>query len=175
MRGAGTVVAIAIASTSSAAQPPPEAPEPTVVESYRGSTLATDGIATALIAAGVMTGESSLGGIGAATFVMGAPLWHVSNGRYARAMGSAAMRVSFPLIGLLIGDSLPRDCGPTGDCFAMSTSPFIGLAVGAVAAVALDTIFLSKGDAPPPRQPRWAPTATPTRDGGLALGIVGAF
>ena len=109
-------------------------------------------------------------------YVIGPPLMHVSNGRPRRALASVGMRVGLPLIGLAIGDSIPRDCGDTGDCMsAPSTGLLIGLGAGIVVASAVDAIFLADGDAPATKpKTSWRPVAHSTR-GGFALGIAGRF
>jgi hypothetical protein len=79
------------------------------------------------------------------------------------------MRVGLPLAGVMIGDMLPRDCGPTGDCNRPPAAIYVGLGAGLVAATAVDAIFLAKGE-----DASWTPVATPTRDG-LAFGVAGQF
>lgn len=171
------VVAIAIALTCQRAHadsPPPE-PDRPVVASYRGTTLAFDGIALGLVVAADAADAPFLAVLGAGTYVVGAPIAHMTNQRYGRAAASMAMRVGLPLLGLIIGDNLPRDCGPSGDCNGSPVALYLGFAAGVVTASAVDAIFLADGD-PKPSQPKatWAPVAGPTRDG-FALGIAGQF
>jgi hypothetical protein len=168
----GVVVALIILAGQRAHA---EAPEPDeAVASYRTTTLKPDGVALGLAVAGIATSESSLGFLGAGTYAVGAPLVHLTKQRYGRALASVALRVGLPLLGVLIGDSIPRDC-PAGDCMTGSRAVGIGFGAGVVTAIALDTIFLAQGD-PPPRRPQtaWSPVAAPTR-GGLALGVAGEF
>ena len=154
---------------------PSEPSDESVVPSYRGSTLASDGVAVGALAIGVAARADFMAVLGLATYVVGAPAMHLTNQRYGRAAASVAMRVGLPLLGAVIGDSLPRDCGPSGDCMGPPAALFLGLAAGGIAAMAIDTIFLAKGD-PHPSQPQlaWRPVAGTTRDG-LAIGIAGQF
>jgi hypothetical protein len=173
MRVSVVVVAVALAArTVHADSPPPQAPEePVLVESYRATTLVMDGVAVVLVAAGE---DSSL--IGIPLYVLGPPIVHMTKGRPGRAVASLAMRVGLPLLGVVIGDSIPQDCGPTGDCMtAPSMNVVIGLGTGIVAASALDAIFLARGDEPSAKlKTSWQPVAHSTR-GGFALGIAGQF
>ncbi len=72
--------------------------------------------------------------------------------------------------------AIARDCGPSNDCAsARGREVLVGLLGGAVAAIALDTIFLAAGDTPQPQaQSAWTPIAAPTH-GGVALGVGGQF
>ncbi|HEY5926891.1 MAG TPA: hypothetical protein VIV11_34630 [Kofleriaceae bacterium] len=168
-------VVIALACQRAHANSPLEPPDQPVVASYRGATLAADGVAVGLVAVGIATETNILVLLGVSTYLVVPPLKHVTNERNARAAASVAMRVGLPLLGVLIGDSLPRDCGPTGDCAGPPLAIYLGLGAGVVAAAALDGIFLAKGDSPP-SQPRaaWTPVARPTH-GGFALGVAGQF
>lgn len=154
--------------------PSPEPPDESIVTSYRGSTLAADGVALGVFAGGVATGSGRLALIGASLYVIGAPLVHTTNRRHGRAALSVAMRVGLPLLGFSIADSLPRDCGPTGDCTSAPVGIYVGLGVGVVVASMLDAIVLAKADARSQRQASWAPVGGPTR-GGFALGVTGQF
>lgn len=175
MRVSVAVVALLLVTAAARADSPPPPEEP-FVESYRNTTLAMDGVGMGLTALGLGGNVEVLALIGLPLYLVGPPLMHVSNGRPRRAVASVGMRVGLPLLGLVIGDSIPRDCGDTGDC---NTSPssgvLIGVGAGLVVASALDAIFLAEGDAPAAKlKTTWRPVAHSTR-GGFALGIAGQF
>lgn len=167
------VVAVVLAYQSAEANPPlAEPPAQPAVASYRGATLTADGVSVGLVVLSDLADAESLVWIGISTYVVGAPFVHLTKGRPGRAAASLAMRVGLPALGLVIGDSIPRDCGI---CGGPPGAVYLGLAAGVVTASALDAIFLAKGDATPPAvHAGWTPVAGPTRDG-FALGVVGHF
>lgn len=153
------------------------------VKSYWYQTLAADGLAitfVALAANGHGGDSDSLAKLGIGTYLLGAPLIHVSKGRPGRALGSLAMRVGLPFVGALIGSALEPtykcydeydDCGPDG----VSGEVVLGAVLGVVGASLIDATVLAKGDAPKAKaQPTWTPTARATH-GGVALGLTGTF
>lgn len=103
MRVLLVVVVVLVSVSGNAAANPPlaEQPEPPVVESYRGATLTADGAGLGLLALGALGESEHLVLIGASTWVAGAPLVHVTKGRYGRAAASLAMRVGLPALGLV--------------------------------------------------------------------------
>lgn len=143
-------------------------PEP-VNDSYRGTIVIASALSVSVAALGMGTESGPLFAVGAAGFVVGAPLIHMSRGRYGRAAASAGVRLALPAIGLVAGDSLPRDCGPS-PCANMPPALYIGLGAGVVAATVIDAVFLAKSDA----RGHLTPVAAPTRDG-FAFGVAGIF
>jgi hypothetical protein len=151
-------------------------------ESYRRATLATDGLALGLLTAGVMftaRGEGNLADtfvvLGASIYVVGAPVVHVTKSGNRRAAASIAMRVGLPLVGVVIGDALPRDCGATGDCQGPPLAVYVGLGIGIVSAAALDTLVLAKGDTRrSQRMSKRSPFAG-RLPSGIVVGIAGRF
>lgn len=180
---AGLVIASATASADPASltppgmtpvlEPLPVAPQPQLVQSYQLQTLAVDGIAAATLLATAASANSrtagSLGELALATYLLGAPVIHAIHGRPGRALGSAALRVGLPLITAeLLVAAKGCSCDDDGDIGLI----LLGGLGGALAASIIDTAFLAKGDDPPRR---WAPMVAPTAQGGMTLGVGGAF
>ena len=167
---------LAHATPAAAGQPPTSPVEAPAVASYRGQTLLADGVAVGLFILSAQQEEATIGGIGIAVYLVGAPLVHLTKPhRGTHALASLAMRAGLPLLGVLIGDAIPRDCGRSPCMGAPSGGVMVGLLGGIVAASALDAIVLAKGDAPKKTpQASWTPVAGPTR-GGVALGVAGQF
>jgi hypothetical protein len=164
-------------------QAPAPAPTPAEpgLESYRGQVLAADGIAVGLML--VAIDKESDGNDGEAfaklslgTYLFGAPLVHLTKNRAGRALASAAMRIGFPILGGMLGDSMK----PKQVCYdycneGPSDELVLGVLAGVVAASAVDAIYLAKGDPPKPAaQPAWTPDARPTQ-GGFLLGVRAPF
>ena len=146
--------------------PPPSAPH---VESYRGVIIAVDAAAVGLVVVGIATAQPIGPALGLSMYLIGAPVAHLSMKRRGRALASLSLRVAGPMLGVLVGDTLPRSCT---DC-APPPEIFYGMFGGVVVASALDALLLAKGDPEPPSA-SWRPVAAPTQDG-FALGIAGSF
>ena len=134
-----------------------------------------DVTAAGLVALGVGGKVGVLALMGVPLYLVGPPLMHLSHSRPRTALASVSLRVGLPLLGLVVGDSLPDHCDE-GDCIDSPPMKIVvGMGVGVVAASVIDAVFLAKGDeAPAKTQTSWRPIARPTR-GGLALGIAGEF
>jgi hypothetical protein len=154
----------------------PVAPAPGVA-SYRGQTLLADGIAAGLLIAALSSDDyeqgESLAKLSLGTYALGAPIIHLTKGRSGHALGSVAMRIGFPILGGLLGDSMSKDCYDYY-CGSNDDEIVLGIFAGAITASALDAIYLAKGDAPKQPEPAWTPTARATQ-GGFALGASGRF
>jgi hypothetical protein len=134
-----------------------------------------DGVALGMIAVGAAT-DFDIGIIlGVPTYVVRAPIMHMSRQRYGRAAASLAMRVGLPLVGVVVGDRVDASCGSPPCMGDELRNVYVGLLGGVVLASVLDAAFLASGDAPERQsQSGWTPTARPTQ-GGLALGVTGYF
>lgn len=161
---------------------PPPASADTGVTPYHDQTLATDGIAAGLLvlAFDQDNGQTSpaLAKLGIATYLFGAPLVHLSRNRTGGAIGSFAMRLALPAAGALLGAAAerPTTCD-SDDCAhdAVPSEMALGVIAGIVAASAIDALYLAR-DGERKRAPtrKWTPTAR-AMQGGLALGVGGAF
>jgi len=161
----------------------PEAAPPTETSSYRWQLVAADAAAVGSLALALRDGNrgNDWGTLGLATYALGPPIVHAANGHGGRALGSLTLRVGLPLIGGLVGASLdaPPSCAPNvqgNDSFCDGSFPgnglAKGLALGAVAAMALDTWLLARPERRPARG--WSPNASALR-GGASFGVSGAF
>jgi hypothetical protein len=152
---------------------PPPAP---VVASYRHQTLIADGIAAGLLVVALSSEDNrqaeSIAKVSVATYLLGAPLTHVMKGRNGHALTSVAMRVGFPIIGGMLANGMTkRECYDY--CESNDDEIVLGVFAGAIAASAIDAIYLAKGDAPK-QEPSWTPTARASQNG-FALGVRGSF
>jgi hypothetical protein len=164
-------------------QPLPEAPA--APASYRWQVVTADAVAIGSLALASQNQSKDLGMFALASYALGAPIVHAANGHAGRALGSLALRVGLPLLGGYLGGSLDRtsNCairpaagdtlsdGCGGDTFP-GPGFAKGIAIGAVAAMALDAWLVAR----PEKQVRrtWSPSAAAVR-GGLSLGVAGAF
>jgi hypothetical protein len=157
------------------------APPTTETRSYRGQLVAAD---SAALMAGIVAGGSGielddeLRGIGVGTFLLAAPMIHAANGHGLRALGSLGLRLALPTLGAALGVHLQTrsssQCTLGGLCHdaVPQGGLVIGIGIGALTAVVVDTWLLAK----PTKVTRsgWAPTASPTR-GGATVGLTGRF
>jgi hypothetical protein len=147
--------------------------------SYRWQLLAADAAAIGSIAIALEHGGDDWGTFGLATYTLGAPMVHAANGHGLRALGSLTLRVGLPLLGGFAGARDEASCGApapgdVGSCNDSFPGPGFakGIALGAIAAMALDTWLLGK---PARRSSRgWSPNASALR-GGASVGVAGAF
>ena len=163
------------------AQPPVSAPAPAPgVASYRGQTLLADGIAAGLLVVALSSSDyntqESMAKLSVGTYALGAPIIHVTKGRHGTALASLAMRVGLPIVGGMLGDSMSKGTECYDDYCETNNGGEIVLGVfaGAIAASALDAIYLAKGDAPKQPEPAWTPTARASQTG-FAVGVRGTF
>jgi hypothetical protein len=147
------------------------APEPAAprLKSYGTTTLLVDAAAVGILLLAIEqddyeTGES-LAKLAIGTYVFGAPIVHLTKNKAGRALGSAAMRVGFPLIGIAMGLELTDN---------EDEGAVLGLLAGVVSASLIDAAYIAKGDPPPKAQPGWAPTASASQNG-FAVGVGGRF
>jgi hypothetical protein len=188
-------VAAAIALTCQLAHANPPGAEPTVtppgltpaaplpepgLKSYRGQTLAADGVALGLLVVALSSDDyeraDSFGKLSIGTFVLGAPLVHLTKQRTGRALGSLTMRVGFPIIGGMLASGLVAGTQCDGDvCYDEDRGEVaLGILLGAIVASGVDMMYLAKGDAPKRPEPAWTPTARASQ-GGFSLGVLGQF
>jgi hypothetical protein len=172
------------------ASPPAHAEE---TRSYAWQIAVADGSSLAALVAATMAGHpeagAALGGVG---FVGAAPIIHGAHARPGAAVGSLALRVGLPLLGGFIGYWVTGKCTPHDRPFeypdescdwsdlGRAIDAGLGVAVGVLAASALDMAFLAREPVPARRDehaaPRLhlAPTATAVR-GGAVGGVAGVF
>ena len=169
--------------------PPAAAPLPRGFEReeetswYGWQTLIADGTSLLVlpIVAGV-TQSPTLGAVAVGGYFLAPPFIHGAHGRWGMFAASLGLRVGMPVLGGLLGAAAQGDCG--GDlCIPVGAA--IGVAIGALGAVALDASLLSyERDEPDPRyraQPTkpshlaWSPTLAPRKEGGFTLGLGATF
>lgn len=148
--------------------------------SYRGWTLGADAVAVGLMVVAVDHEDEGLAMLSLVTYAFGAPLVHLAKKRPERALASVGLRVGLPILGAMIGEGMHKDsyCNnydyyETCDEEGPSEEAALGVVVGIVAASAIDSIYLARGERPKP-QPQWSPTVRST-SGGFALGVAGRF
>lgn len=149
------------------------------VEAYRAQTILADCLAGTFlfIAANSSSQErgEAFAKLSLTTYIFGAPIVHLTKNRGKHALGSITMRVAFPFVGMLVGGAM----NDSNDCYDSCTPQLTdemayGALAGAVAASALDAIYLAKGEPGKPIQSALTPTVRSTR-GGVAFGLAGSF
>lgn len=150
------VVAVILAAAGTAAAQPAESPVqpekvPTTTEWYGMQILGAD---SAVFATAALThdGTIAFGWIGSGAVV------HAAHGHTGRAIGSVAMRVGFPMLGLVLGASSAKGC--SGDLCGLGPALAGGL-IGMGAAEVVDLVDATdeREIVPVQRSPRWQPVA----------------
>jgi hypothetical protein len=161
MRLASSV--IVLAQLANAEPPGLSRPVEPAVDSYRLETDALDALAVALATSTNTDGPPDyLAVAGMLLYLVGPPLVHVAHGRGARGALSFGMRLGMRYGAAVLGALHDRSHGG-------STGTAVGTVLGIAGAMALDTIYLARGD-----EPSVVPVVTPSGRG-LALGIAGWF
>lgn len=159
--------------------PQPAQPGDRGVPGYRGWTLGADAAAVGLLLVAADREDEGLAKLSLATYLLGAPLVHVMKDRPTRGLTSLGLRVGLPIVGAMLGEALHSEpqCESGYDYVDCSDGPsdeaVLGVVVGIIAASAIDSVYLAKGEAPKP-QPQWSPSVRGTQ-GGFALGVNGRF
>jgi len=158
-----------------------EAPVAKTTPSYRWQVVAVDVLAVGSLALALRDRSDDWGYVGLATYGLGAPIAHAANGHGGRALGSLGLRVGLPLVAGFIGSKLetaPKcEVSPGGGmAFCGGTFPSDGvakgLAVGAIAAMALDAWLIAKPETKHRRM--WSPNAAASQNR-VSVGVSGAF
>ena len=107
-----------------------------------------DAAAGALYLSAIADHDSpALFGTSAITFGFGGPIIHLAHRRWDAALGSLGLRIAAPLLGLAVGSlgDTPRTSDDGSGSHSDSSSKWtkLGVAVGAIAASALDGAFFS--------------------------------
>jgi hypothetical protein len=167
---------VALADTDSGQDPEPQL-------GYGRYTLVADLGSLGIVASGALVPQHAewFLGAGLTTFALGGPIVHCAHGQYTRSVASLGVRIGLPLAGLLLGDGIQQltsggDPHPW-EAWDGPPSPWwlLGTFGGFVAASVVDSTVLAGGYRPKPRAAvTWAPSAR-VGQGGLALGVVGAF
>ena len=180
MRTAAVLAILGLFSATVWAEPPGlTPPDPPLVDSYRAQTLAADGIALLGFALAFKANDGHTQGtlltLAVGTYLLGAPVIHLEHHRPGQAIGSLVMRAGVPaLTTLLIMATYKDPCPPEPErCDDYSELGWLalGLIGSGLAASAVDSGVLAKGDEPPRR---WQPTLAATR-GGMTVGLGGSF
>jgi hypothetical protein len=183
------VLVVALSTGVAAAEPPGATPvysppgmtpslepaAPPLELGYRWQTALSDGAAVGLFMLGASSNSSGLADAGLGTYLLGAPIIHLSHNRPGRAAGSLALRLGLPILGVMVGLKSHAHSCPNGDICdeGPGAEAVLGLLGGVVAASVIDTAFLAKGDEAPAR-PSWSPAVTANQHG-FGLGVAGAF
>jgi hypothetical protein len=137
-----------------------------------------DGAAVALGAVAFATRDEALLYLGAAGYLLGAPLNHLANRRYGAAAGSLTLRVGASALAVVVyvasfvNQGCDNDAGPR--CNYVPGALLGGL-VMATAAIVDDAAIAYRAAPPPPsRRLSWAPALVVTPNLGL-LSLGGAF
>ncbi len=153
-------------------------------EGYRLQTLAADGAAALFVVAAVASSNSNgdgdrYGQLALGTYLLGAPIVHAVHGHASRALASLALRVGLPLAGAYVGSALASHGNKCTDyCDEDSDDELGGVILGGLAgmlaAVAIDTGVLARGDEVAAPARTIAPAIAPTQ-GGMSFGVSGAW
>lgn len=118
----------------------------TVRHWYGWQIFASDGVAGGLFLGAVTNDhDSSLFGVSALTFALGAPTIHLAHGHWDLALGSLGLRIMGPLFGAVLGGSYDihtssDDSGPQDSSSKWTTT---GVAIGCLVASAIDGLVLA--------------------------------
>lgn len=137
--------------------PAATAPPQTRPQSYAMQLFVADALFTAM-ALGTQRAEPIIG------LVVGGPLIHGLHGRGDAAVGSLLLRVTLPVLGLLVGAE-SCDERPVGDDGGCLDNAFIGFGVGTAVTLGIDYFALARkpvSSTPPRVKPAVTMTATPS-------------
>jgi hypothetical protein len=150
---------------------------------YGWQTLIADG--TSVLVLPIVAGVSqspTLGGIALGGYFLAPPFIHGAHGRWGMFAASLGLRVGMPIVGGLLGAAAQGDC--SGElCIPVGAA--IGVAIGALGAVALDASLLAyetvepdpryRGQPSKPSRVVWSPSVAPRKEGGFTLGLGAIF
>jgi len=154
---------------------------------YGWQTLATDGAAASQFALAVPTHNVAFVGLGAGTFLLGAPIVHLVHHKPWLALLDLGFRVAVPFVGVAVGADMdsrtPGHCYGSPDIACEPSTKYIeiGGAISMATVAALDAAFFSYEPARP-EQPRYggggrwvlAPSVALVPRGGR-VGLSGSF
>lgn len=167
------LIAAAIAMAPHAAGATPERSE---TRWYGSHVIIADALATSVMLVGAGLRSDATIKVGAASYVLVAPIVHTVHGNGAGAIGSLVLRTALPLAGSYAGIELcdAKD-GDIGNACVGSAS--LGLIAGMVVAMTVDIALLARGKVPPRehRGASWTLGAAPRADGGFAVAVGGVF
>ena len=150
--------------------------------SYRKDLILVDGISAGTIAGAAAAGAwvfssddfhlpLTVGAFGFGGYVLGAPIVHLSHGRFGRGAASFALRVVTPAI---VGVTAVTAAGLEEGDAGYDGYFFGGMALGAGIAVALDWWLLVPSAPSRSERAPTAPMVLPTAGGGV-LGVAGVW
>lgn len=142
---------------------------------YGWQTLVTDGSSL------LITPVVPVGGLG--VYLLGGPIVHLAHGHPGIAAASLGIRAGLPVAGALTGAVLGKqDCS---NCeFSGLVYAVIGAGLGAASAIAIDAAAFGREDVPAEPRDRSArekktaflgPSASPRREGGFDVGVMGTW
>lgn len=130
---------------------------------YGGQTLAADGISLAVLMLGAL--EEPFAYVGVGGLLVAAPIVHFGHGNVGRGFLSLGMRTGLPFGTAAVGYGLTTGACPSDDDadYCGGIGAVVGLFVGSVAAVVLDSAVLAWEPAPePPPGVSWSPSLAAT-------------
>jgi hypothetical protein len=165
--------------------PPMQGPQMTT-EWYGWQTLVADGASLALFVGGVSSasGRSSsttglllLGSL--ATYSLGGPIVHLAHSRPGAALGSFGLRWGMPSLAALFGVGLGyASCGRNSDGVCVGLYGLLGLTLGTIGAIAVDSAVLAREQVPvkftAAKSFNWRPDLN-VSPSGVSAGLSGAF
>ena len=172
--------------------PSPVTADETEYDDYRLSLLASDAVAISLVVAGGVAydDDKTLGNLGllggTATYALAAPILHLVHEQPGRALGSFALRVGLPTVGVLIfaGLAVPCQDEGEGEGWCAYGAAIVGGTVmlgGVATAMIIDDVFLGRAPKAPKNESGgsslragFAPSVDPKRRS-LGLSIFGVF
>ena len=107
---------------------------------YGWQILVTDSASVAVFTAGASASRTSLLVLGLAGYLAAAPIVHLAHGRPGAAVGSLAIRVLLPILGVAAGAAIDG-----GQCreLCIPLGAVVGFGLGAVVASAIDIVLLA--------------------------------
>ena len=166
------------------AQAPAEEPAPASgLRWYGGKNLGLDLLSVTMVVGAFYVEDDTMAwtvaGAGLATYFIGAPAVHASEGQSGRARASLVLRLGLPVLGGLASagifasewasDGCHDECEVIGPLLVAA-----GASVGALVAMGIDDFGLA-WKRPVARARTWTPSVAPSSGGGVTFGVAGAW
>ncbi len=127
-------------------------PRPARADEWYGyQTLAADGAATGLLLGAVASHREVSKGffvLSATTYLVASPVIHAANGQGGVALGALGLRVAAPVSLGLLGLAIGAASDTRGNWGAPLLGGVIGVGLGVITAMVIDTAALARKDSP---------------------------